>query len=119
MKKMDDEARAELLTFLVVGQLFAFARTGEWLRTDHLIESSQMWLSSNGAVCGWLERAQLVEACRVVAITALDLPFPEVEAEMVQLFNLNRGWFLDYRKPVVQQIHTLSVSHLSQDASFI
>ncbi len=38
MSKLDDETRAELLTFLVVGQLFAFARSGEWLRTDHLIE---------------------------------------------------------------------------------
>lgn len=119
MKKLDDETKAELLTFLVVGQLFAFARSGEWLRTLHLIESAQIWLSSNGAECDWFERAQLVEACRVVAITALELPFPEVEADMVQLFNLNRGWFLDYRKPVVQQIHTLSVSHLAQDASFI
>ena len=55
MTKLDDEAKAELLTFLVVGQLFAFARSGEWLRTDHLIKSSQMWLSSNGAACDWLE----------------------------------------------------------------
>ncbi|HKR44540.1 MAG TPA: hypothetical protein VJU59_33530 [Paraburkholderia sp.] len=119
MTNLDEEAKAELLTFLVVGQLFALARTGEWLRTDHLIKSSQMWLSSNGATCNWLERAQLVAACRVVAIKALDLPFPEVEADMVQLFNLNRGWFLDYRKPVVQQIHAMSVAHLSRDPSMI
>lgn len=51
MKKLDAETKAELLTFLVVGQLFAFARVGEWLRTDHLIKSAQMWLSSNGAAC--------------------------------------------------------------------
>ncbi|MEM5402251.1 hypothetical protein [Paraburkholderia unamae] len=119
MTKLDKEARAELLTFLVVGQLFAFARTGEWLRTDYLIESSQMWLCSNGAACDWLERAQLVEACRVVAVSALDLPFPEVEADMVGLFNLNRGWFLDYRKPVVQQIHAMCIAHLSYDARMV
>ncbi|MCX4156174.1 MULTISPECIES: hypothetical protein [Paraburkholderia] len=34
---LDDEARAELLCYLVVGQLVARARTGEWLRTDHLV----------------------------------------------------------------------------------
>ncbi|WP_434660778.1 hypothetical protein P5W99_11110 [Paraburkholderia sp. A3BS-1L] len=118
MKGLDDETRAELLTFLVVGQLFAFARSGEWLRTDHLIESSQIWLSSNGAACDWLERARLIEACRVVAIRALDLPFPQAEADLVQLFNLNRGWFLDYRKPVVQQIHSLVATYLSRDSSF-
>ncbi|WP_233847950.1 hypothetical protein [Paraburkholderia sp. HD33-4] len=112
MKGLDDETRAELLTFLVVGQLFAFARSGEWLRTDHLITSSQMWLSSNGAECDWLERAQLIAACRELSVLALDLPFPQLEAELVQLFNLNNGWFLDYRKAVVQQIHALSVAHL-------
>ncbi|CAD6529080.1 hypothetical protein LMG27952_02259 [Paraburkholderia hiiakae] len=119
MKRLDDETKAELLAFLVVGQLFAFARSGVWLRTIHLIESAQIWLSSNGAECDWLERAQLVEACRVVALKALDLPFPQAEADLVQLFNLNRGWFLDYRKPVVQQIHAMCVAHLSHDASMI
>ncbi|QGZ64582.1 hypothetical protein [Paraburkholderia acidisoli] len=114
MTKLDDEAKAELLTFLVVGQLFAFARVGEWLRARQLIASAQMWLDSNGAACDWLERARLVEACRAVAIEALDLPFPQLEADLVQLFNLNRGWFLDYRKPIVQQIHALSVAHLSR-----
>jgi hypothetical protein len=112
--KLDNEAKAELLTFLVVGQLFAFARSGEWLRVDHLIKSSQTWLSSNGAECDWLERARLVAACRELAILALDLPFPQTEADLVALFNLDRGWFLDYRKPVVQQIHTLCTAYLAR-----
>lgn len=111
--ELDAETRAELLTFLAVGQLFAFARSGEWLRTDHLVESSQIWLSSNGAQCDWMERARLIAACRELAVKALDLPFPQLEADLVQLFNLNSGWFLDYRKPVVQQIHVLSVAHLA------
>lgn len=112
-EQLDPETRAELLTFLVVGQLFAFARSGEWLRTDHLVESSQMWLSSNGATCDWMERARLVAVCRELAVEALDLPFPQAEADLVALFNLTAGWFLDYRKPVVQQIHALSVAHLA------
>ncbi|WP_322050568.1 hypothetical protein [Paraburkholderia bannensis] len=117
MSKLDDETKAELLTFLVVGQLFAFARSGDWLRTDHLIESAQIWLSSNGAACDWLERARLVEACRVVAIAALDMPFPQLETDLVQLFNLDGGWFLDYRQPVVRQIHQMCVSHLFRNTS--
>ncbi|WP_284692628.1 hypothetical protein [Paraburkholderia terrae] len=36
----DDEARAEMLCYLVVGELVAMARTGDWLRTDHLVELS-------------------------------------------------------------------------------
>jgi len=111
-ERLDAETRAELLTFLVVGQLFAFARSGEWLRTEHLIESSQIWLGSNGARCNWLERARLIASCRELAVEALDLPFPQAEADLVALFNLTTGWFLDYRKPVVQQIHALCVAHL-------
>ena len=64
---MDAEAKAELLTFRVVGQLLAHARSGDWKRTDHLIESSQIGLSSNGARCDWLDRAKLIEACRRMA----------------------------------------------------
>jgi hypothetical protein len=29
----------------------------------------------------------------------------------------NAGWFLDYRSPVIQQIHALCVSHLIQSAA--
>ena len=50
VKSFDNEARAELLRFHVVGKLFAFAREGVWLRTGHLIESAQIGLASNG--CG-------------------------------------------------------------------
>jgi hypothetical protein len=64
---MDSETKAELLTFLVVGQLLA---------------------------------------------RALALPFPRDEAGLLKLFNLNAGWFLDYRSPVVQEIHGLCSAHL-------
>ncbi|HEX8892684.1 MAG TPA: hypothetical protein VF783_05140 [Terriglobales bacterium] len=70
------------------------------------------WLSSNGASCDWLERARLIAACRERAVKVLDLPFPQLDADLVQLFNLDRGWFLDYWKPVVRQVHALSVAHL-------
>ncbi len=90
-----------MATFLVVGQLLALACSGEWLRTDHLIESCQISLSSNAGRCDWLELAKLVEASRPLAERALVLPFPRDEAGLLKLFNLNAGWFLDYRSPVV------------------
>jgi hypothetical protein len=111
---VDDDTRAELLTFLVVGQLLAYARCGEWLRTDHLIESCQIWLSSNGARCDWLERAHLVEASRDLAVRAQHLPLPRDEFGLLKLFNPQGGWFLDYRSPVVQELHALSVARLSK-----
>ncbi|MCP3713336.1 hypothetical protein M3I54_41885 [Paraburkholderia sp. CNPSo 3274] len=112
MRLLDDEARTELLCFLVVGQLFAFAREGVWLRTDHLIESAQIWLSFDSAVRDWLERARLVKASRVIARQESAPPFPKDDADLHQLFNLRTGWFLDYRSPIVQRIHALCVSHL-------
>ncbi|MEX3998741.1 hypothetical protein AB4Y38_07570 [Paraburkholderia sp. EG285A] len=44
------------------------------------------------------------------------MSIPQAEADLVQLFNPNRGWFLDYGKTVVQQIHAMFVAHLSHDA---
>ncbi|MFP3709299.1 hypothetical protein SB783_35370 [Paraburkholderia sp. SIMBA_009] len=111
-RSLDVEARAELLCFLVVGQLFAFAREGVWLRTNHLIESAQIWLASNGAQCDWLERARLVEASRAIAAEESGAPFPKDDADLHRLFNLRTGWFLDYRSPVVQRIHTRCVTYL-------
>jgi hypothetical protein len=113
MTPLDDETKAELLTFLVVGHLLALARAGDWLRTGHLIESAQLWLKSNGAQCDWLDRARLVEASREVAKQACKLPYPKDESGLIKLFNLQAGWFLDYRSPVVQKIHVLSVEYLS------
>ena len=112
MKTLDDEVRVELLCFLVIGQLFAFAREGVWLRTDHLIESAQIWLSSNSAECDWLERARLVEASRVIAGQESVRPFPKDDADLHRLFNLRTGWFLDYRSPVVQRVHALCTAYL-------
>ncbi|WP_322048011.1 hypothetical protein [Paraburkholderia sp. J67] len=109
---MDGETRAELLSFLVVGELLAYARSGAWLRTDHLIESCQMWLSSNGARCDWLERAKLIDIAQELAQDVHALPLPHDEADLIKLFNLEGGWFLDYRSPIVRQIHTLSLARL-------
>lgn len=111
---IDDEARAELLTFLVIGQLFALAVSGAWLRTDHLIESAQIWMSSNGVQCDWLERARLVAASRELAVTMRAWPFPKEEADLLRLFNLRAGWFLDYRSDVVQRLHAFCAAHLAQ-----
>src|ERR1700742_3482403 len=64
---LDDEAGAELPCYLVVGQLVARARTGEWLRTDHLVELLSIWARGNGTQLGWLERVQLGHLSEQVA----------------------------------------------------
>ncbi|CAM2161568.1 conserved hypothetical protein [Paraburkholderia sacchari] len=102
---LDDETRAELLCFLVVGQLYVFAREGVWLRADHLIESTRMWLAANGGECDWLERARLVAASRAIAGKESGDHFPKDDAGLHQFFNLRAGWFLDYRSHVAQRIY--------------
>lgn len=114
MTLMDEETKAELLTFLVVGQLVALARSGDWLRTDHLIESSWIWLSSNGARCDWLTRARLVAAARELAPQVRDWPFPKDETSLLRLFNLQSGWFLDYRIEIVQRLHAFCAEYLER-----
>jgi len=53
--RFDDEARGELLCYLVVGELVAMARTGDWLKTGHLVELAHIWMNANGARSDWQE----------------------------------------------------------------
>jgi hypothetical protein len=56
---LDLPARTELLTFLVVSHLLARSITGEWLSPEHVVESTHMWLSANGANTDGLQRVML------------------------------------------------------------
>lgn len=56
---LDLQARAELLTYLVASNLLALELTGEWLPVTNLVESTSVWMSSNGAGADVLERVRL------------------------------------------------------------
>ncbi|MGF6933783.1 hypothetical protein OKW41_002922 [Paraburkholderia sp. UCT70] len=99
---LDDEARTELLGYLVVVQLIARARTGQWLETAHVCESVLLWLSANGGNCGARERSDLSRLSVEVAEQFLGLPPFEDEASLIQMIlALTR---LDYRKADVKKI---------------
>ena len=66
----DDDARAELLCYLVVGELVSMARTGDWLNTGHLVELARIWMNANGAGCDWQDR---VVIARMAADFASDV----------------------------------------------
>lgn len=100
---LDDEARAELLCYLVVAQLVARARTGEWLRTDHLVESTRIWLAGNGAQATWRESVRLGALSEKVALDFTEQPRFGDAAALARLFT--DGWRLDYRSPIVRGIH--------------
>ncbi|SOE52998.1 hypothetical protein SAMN05446635_0479 [Burkholderia sp. OK233] len=50
---------ARLLCFLTLSELFAFVSHGEWLRVDHLVESTRIWLHRRGYPADWRVRIQL------------------------------------------------------------
>lgn len=110
---LDDEVRAELLGYLVVGQLVARARTGEWLRTDHLVESTRIWLTGNGADDDWTERVYLGALPEQIALVFSELPRFADSVSLAKLFT--DGWRLDYRSPIVCGIHAASESELNPD----
>ena len=101
---LDDEARAELLCYLVAGQLVARARTGDWLRTDHAVELLNIWVRGNGAQVNWLDRVHLGALSEKVALDFAELPWAADSDSLAQLFT--DGWRMDYRSPFVGQIYS-------------
>jgi hypothetical protein len=109
---LDDEARAELLTYLVAVQLVARVLTGDWLNSWHLCESALLWLHSNGANCSGRERAELSMLSGIVAVEILKMPTGSNET---WLGTLSMGsWRLDYRQPATRMLHDMCVDHLGK-----
>jgi hypothetical protein len=104
--------RADLLCFLVMAQLIGLASTGKWLRTDHVVEATRLWMASNSADCDWLERAKLGRMSFEIAPTFLAFPSFWDPKELVKL--LAHGWQLDYRSPTVQGMLDVCTEHLLQ-----
>ena len=110
--KLDGPERADLLCFLVMAQLIGHASTGEWLRTDHVVEATRMWLASNSAECDWLERVKLAQTSAAIAPQFLVFPCFQDAKELVKLFV--DGWQLDYRSPIVRGMLDVCTEHLLQ-----
>ncbi|AXF07287.1 hypothetical protein CUJ91_04650 [Paraburkholderia graminis] len=107
---LDDESRAELLCDLVVAQLVARARTGGWLRSDHFVESLNIWLNANSAQADWLERMYVKFLSETLALDHANSPHLADESQLARLFT--DGWRLDYTSQVVEGIHKLCADAL-------
>lgn len=107
---LDDESRTDLLCYLVVAQLIARARSGDWLRTDHLVESKTLWSQANNISPDWLEGVRLasVSAQLAASIWSIDL-LHDVDA-LSKMFTDN--WRLDYESPIVRGIHDACAARL-------
>lgn len=64
---LDLRARAELLTYLVASHFVARQLTGEWLSSDHVVESTKIWLAANGGGADTLQRVMLASRAREIA----------------------------------------------------
>ncbi|MFM0515335.1 hypothetical protein [Paraburkholderia sp. RL17-373-BIF-A] len=102
---LDHEARAELLCYLVATQLAAHACTGEWLRTDHFVESLNLWLITSGAEADWLERMQFKPLSEMVARDLHKLPHFRKVSTLAELFT--DGLRLNYHSPIVLIIYEI------------
>jgi hypothetical protein len=110
--ELDGPERADLLCFLVLAQLIGHATTGDWLRTDHLVEATRMWVASNSVECDWLERVRLAQMSAAIAPQFLVLPYFRAAKVIVKLFV--DCWRLDYRSPMVRGMLDVCTEHLLQ-----
>jgi hypothetical protein len=109
-KRRNSAPNPELLCYLVVAQLVAHARTGEWLRTDHLAESARLWTDATGAPAGWLERIELGQMSAAVAAEFLP-PYGFVDADLLMSL-FKDGWRVNLPSPVVRRIYNACVAKL-------
>lgn len=107
-----DDARAELLCYLVVAELVAMARTGEWLRTDHLVESGRIWCNATDARFDWVERVSLGQIAAELAPLVRETFGLTREQSLAPLFV--DGWMLDRESPFVRRIQAACEGELKQ-----
>lgn len=107
---LDGEALGELLTYLVVSQLIARARTSGWLQPVHFVESERLWLASNGGQIDWTTSLDMAQLSRSIADRVLQLPPFRDESLLATLFT--DGWRLDYRLPLVRCLNSICVEDL-------
>ncbi|MCC8397489.1 hypothetical protein LJ656_33585 [Paraburkholderia sp. MMS20-SJTR3] len=107
---LDDDARAELLCYLLVSQLLARRRTGNWLSSNRLIERARRWLGLNDGYSGWFDRARL---CALSEVLAADLE-PQISIvasnRLAALFYENQR--LNYRRPLTRFLHNICAERL-------
>jgi len=114
---LDLRARAELLAYLVVSHLLARQMTGEWLSVEHLVESTTLWLKTNGGGADVMQRVMLSTRALDVARGLEQTLGPAVApGSVTALFCENLR--LDFRSPVARGIYQHCVTHLVDSGCF-
>lgn len=108
---LDLRARAELLSYLVAGHLVARKLTGTWLSPDHVVESTALWLKSNGGGADVLERVMLSGRARKIA-EELETSDPGLFAHEAIANVFCENLRLDFRSAVARRIYQRCVTQL-------
>ncbi|MFM0475706.1 hypothetical protein [Paraburkholderia strydomiana] len=101
---LDLRARAELLAYLVASHLLARHMTGEWLSVEHVVESTTLWLRTNGGGADVMQRVMLSARAHDIARHLERTLGSAVTPKSVKaLFCENLR--LDFRSAVARQIY--------------
>ncbi|SEA59380.1 hypothetical protein [Paraburkholderia sartisoli] len=108
---LDLRARAELLAYLVASHLLTREMTGEWLSVEHVVESTKLWLSSNGGGADLMQRvhlaSQALDIAKRVALASAS-GFGSKTAAGMFCENLR----LDFRSDAVREIYQTCLNQL-------
>ncbi|MDR6495229.1 hypothetical protein J2797_005145 [Paraburkholderia terricola] len=109
---LDLQARAELLAYLVSSHLLAKQLTGRWLAPHHVVESTTIWLNSNGAGADVVQRVMLSTRALEVAQELATASSPVFAPEMIDtLFRENLR--LDFRSAAARDIYQHCLTRLA------
>jgi hypothetical protein len=108
---LDLRARAELLAYLVSSHLLAKQLTGDWLSLDHVVESTALWLNTNGGGADVMQRVMLSSRALELAGQLEMAPLPAFSRQtFTTLFCENLR--LDFRSETARTIYQHCLTYL-------
>ncbi|RDK00785.1 hypothetical protein [Paraburkholderia lacunae] len=113
----DMRARTELLTYLVASQLAMRQKTSHWLKVEHLVESTHIWLRLNGREADWLQRVTLAYRAQHLAEHVARTSQRRYDEKTVAGMFFG-GLRLDFRSPAVLEIFIACAANLPGQLSF-
>jgi hypothetical protein len=105
----DIGAQAELLAYLVLSQLLMRHLTGRWLTAEHVVESTHLWLLSNGGGVDWLQRISLGSRAQDLAEDVAQIEGITFDAKTLGAAFLGYQ-HLNHRSPAVAAIYRACVA---------
>lgn len=113
----DISTRAELLTYLVTSQLIARHLTGKWLTVHDVVESTHLWMRTNGREFDVLHRVSLVSRAEGLAAHIARIGRNSFDAKTLRRAFLDHV-NLNYQSPAVIEIYSNCVAMIVFETRF-